>query len=182
MKDIHIIGGKYILDNYFNNLERILDVFNVSYNGEKNFNFIFHREITAYDFENDFQANAFIEHDLGTEEYNQAYHDLYKFMNNDDNYDFSKSHQVFFNIISKFRNKRYTQYQKIDKNDFVILLTEVRGDDNWLSATDESNNCYIHMQDWQYLIEQAELSYIPNIFELCVINSIFQNLYHSLIT
>ena len=183
MKDIHIIGGKFIVDKYFNKLESILNIFNVSYNGEKNLNFIFHKSPPAYYDETDFRANAFINYEIGSSDYEREYHNNYKFLYNEyseNPYNFKIGHNVFFDIINKYRSHHYFDNNPIESNHLVILLTEVRGDDNWLSATDESNNCYIHMQDWQYLIDQAELSYIPNIFELCIINSIFQNIFHSL--
>ena len=180
MITIHIIASQLFISNHLNRFEGVLNGFN----NATDFNIIYHKSSPAYYDETDFRGRAFIKHDIYSSEYETDYHNQYKFLYkefSENPYDFEKGHEVFFEIINKYRILKSSDKNRIDDDDYVFLLTEVRGEPGWLSATDHKKNCYIHTNDWEYIIKQAELSDIKYAFEWCIISSIFQNLFHSLI-
>ena len=180
MITIHIIASQLFISNHLNRFEGVLNGFN----NATDFNIIYHKSSPAYYDETDFRGRAFIKHDIYSSEYETDYHNQYKSLYNEfseNPYDFEKGHEVFFEIINKYRILKYPDKNRIDDGDYVFLLTEVRGEPGWLSATDHKKNCYIHTNDWEYIIKQAELIDIKYAFEWCIISSIFQNLFHSLI-
>ncbi len=179
MITIHIIASQSFIFKHLSSLEGLLS----NFINNNDFNIIYHRSPPAYYEEADFRGKALIKHDIGSVEYESIYRNNFKFLQNeyiDNPYDFKKGHDVFFEIINKYRRHENHINNPIENEHYVFLLTEVRGDARWLSACDENKNCYIHTNDWEYIINQAELNHIDNIFEWCIINSIFQNLFHSL--
>lgn len=179
MITIHIIASDIFISKHLNRLMSVLSTFI----NEVDFNIIYHTSPPAYYDETDFRGKAFIKHEVDSSDYETEYHNKFKFLHNeyfDNPYDFDKSHEVFFEIIKKYRKHKYLGNKTIEDHHYVFLLTEVRGDARWLSAGDDKKNFYIHTNDWEYIINQADLNYINNIYEWCIINSIFQNLFYSL--
>lgn len=179
MITLHIIASQLFISKHLNRLRSVLSTFI----NEVDFNIVYHTSPPAYYDETDFRGKAFIKHDVDSSDYEADYHNKYKFLFNeysDNPYDFEKSHEVFFEIVKKYRKHKYLGNKTIEDHHYVFLLTEVRGEVGWLSACDDKKNCYIHTNDWDYIINQAELNNIDNIYEWCIINSIFQNLFHSL--
>lgn len=59
-------------------------------------------------------------------------------------------------LFSKCR--QYRKKNKIDKQDFVILLTDIANHKNWFACLDEENpyNGFIHTDDWDYFMDCNE--------------------------
>ena len=69
--------------------------------------------------------------------------------------------ETLFNKCNYYRNTN-----KIQRNEFVILLTEMNNDKNWFASLDEKlpYNGFIHTMDWNYYIKCS--SVFPIAFEV----------------
>ena len=106
MITIHIIASQLFISNHLNRLEGVLNGFN----NATDFNIIYHKSSPAYYDETDFRGRAFIKHDIYSSEYETDYHNQYKFLYkefSENPYDFEKGHEVFFEIINKYRILKY---------------------------------------------------------------------------
>ena len=173
--NIYIIRGFEYEQKQLNNLERVLR----KYNEAGSFNVKFISEI-VYDDKEQFKWQALVDKRDNSEITNDEFNKQMHYLKQTDGDDIEVSQTEFFNEIKKWRNKNKSK-ENINKNDFVVLLTGVKSKAKWLSATDDNNNCYIDINDWDYIIKEAKLTNIPDIKYLCIINSIFSNLFHSLI-
>jgi hypothetical protein len=173
--NIYIIRGFEYEQKQLNNLERVLR----KYNDAGYFNVKFISKI-VYDDKEALKwqalANKHDNSEITDDEYFKHIHHL-KHIDGDD---IEVSQTEFFNGIKKWRNTNKTT-ENINEDDFVVLLTGVKNMAKWLSATDDKNNCYIDINDWEYIIKEAKLTNVPDIIYLCILNSIFSNLFHSLI-
>ena len=83
---------------------------------------------------------------------------------------------VLFNKVANYRAKK-----KIDKHEFIILLTDIANKQNWFAVLDEKMpyNGFIHTADWDYYINcSAAFPIAYEVIALALQKHMFDGFYH----